>query len=91
MIGPFKVLQKVGYNAYKLELPPSMKIHNVFHSSLLWLAPDDPLPGQQIPEPPPIVIDGQDEWEVDKILDSRRHYQKLQYKVKWIGFDNNNE
>mgnify|MGYP003623167012 CR=1 FL=1 len=35
MIGPFKVLQKVGYNAYKLELLPSIKIHNVFHLSLL--------------------------------------------------------
>ena len=34
-IGPFKVLAKVGTSAYKLALPPSMAIHNTFHSSLL--------------------------------------------------------
>ena len=33
-IGPFKVLQRVGLTSYKLELPPSVKLHPVFHSSL---------------------------------------------------------
>jgi len=35
IIGPFKILAKIGTRAYKLALPPSMAIHNTFHISRL--------------------------------------------------------
>ena len=60
-----------------------MRIHPVFHSNLLRLNPNDPLPSQQTPPLPPIVIDGEDEWEVEAIADSRLYYRKLQYKAVW--------
>jgi hypothetical protein len=37
--------------------------------------------------PPPIEVNGEAEWEVDKILAVRTHYRKLQYRVKWVGTD----
>ena len=87
-LGRFKVLERIGTHAYKLELPPTMKVHPVFHVSLLEPVATDPLPGQVQPPPPPVIVDGDLEWEVEEILDSRRKPKKggkLQYYVKWYG------
>jgi hypothetical protein len=50
---PFKISQKISPYTYKLKLPPSIKIHLVFHISLLKPLAEDPLPNQVIPPPPP--------------------------------------
>jgi hypothetical protein len=64
-----------------------MKCHNVHHVSLLEPAAHDLYPGQW-PNPPPLVeIDGEDEYFIEAILDSWIHRHKLQYLVKWIGYD----
>ena len=84
--GPFKITEKVG-NAFKIELPPSMKIHPVISPDKLRLAACDPLPGQAPPEPDPTQIDGEDEWEVEEIVDSWLYRGKLRYRAKWVGYD----
>ena len=50
-----------------------MKIHNVFHSNLLQKASTDPLTGQVNEPAPPVIIDNEEEWEVEDILDARSH------------------
>ena len=86
-IGPYEIVRKVGPTSYELRLPGNLRIHPVFHSSLLRLDPDDPLPSQVIPPPPPIEVEGEPEWEVQEILDSRWYYGRLQYRVQWIGHE----
>jgi len=90
-IGPYTILEKVGSRAYKLDLPATVKIHPVFHISLLEpTASTEPIPGHHQPPPPPLVIQEQQDWEVEKILDSRRHRNQIQYRVKWTGFHDPN-
>jgi transposase InsO family protein len=84
--GPFRVLEKVG-SSYRLELPASMKVHNVFPAARLRKDPNDPLPGQQMEAPPPINITGDDEWEIEDILACRKQRGNLSYRVSWLNHD----
>lgn len=67
-IGPFTVKERIGAIAYKLDLPSSLKIHPVFHVSLLSPYQAD---GRVQPPPPPLEIDGDLEYEVENVLDHR--------------------
>ena len=85
--GKYRIIEKVG-NAYRLDLPNSIKVHPIFSPEKLRLASSsEPLPGQ-IPDPQPLIeVNGRDEYEVEKILAVRLYRGKLQYRVKWIGHD----
>lgn len=86
MAGPFPIVEKVG-NSYRLDLPANMRIHPVFSPDKLRRAATDPLPGQVVEPPEPIIVDNDQEWEVEQILASRTYRKQLQYQVKWIGYD----
>lgn len=87
-LGPYQVLEKIGARAYKLDLPPGTTIHPVFHISLLepTTTVNKQIPGHIQEPPPPIEIDNEQEWEVEDIIDSRLLRGKLQYRVKWKGY-----
>jgi hypothetical protein len=85
-LGPYVIEQRIGLQAYRLKLSPSMKIHPVFHVSLL-----DPYKSSAIPDriqdpPPPVVVDYELEWEVEEILYSRLRRRRLFYKVCWKNY-----
>ena len=91
-LGPFEITKKISDNAFRLKLPHAMRfIHPVFHSSLLSIHRPNPIPNRIQPPPPPIEVDGQTEYEVTAILDSRRFRRKLQYLVQWTGYETTNE
>lgn len=86
-LGPFKILATVGPLAFRLDLPPSMKIHPVFHVSLLERHNANTIPGRLQPPPAPVIIDDEPEYEVAEILDSRIRRKSIQYLVDWVGYD----
>jgi len=63
-----------------------MGIHNTVHISLPELYNDSKLPSQRSEPPPPIIVEGEPEYELEKIIDSRLHYNKLQYRAKWTAY-----
>jgi len=87
-LGPFKIERQVGPLAYRLKLPHGMRqLHPVFNVVKLSAAPEDPILGRKPQAPPlPIVINGEEEWEVEEILDSHWHQRRFQFLVKWKGF-----
>ena len=63
------------------------RLHLVFNVIKLTPAPEDPVTGQCL-RPPPLleIINGEEEFIVEKILDSRIINQKLRYLIKWEGY-----
>ena len=75
-IGPYRIIQKVSPVAYKLDIPDTLRIHPVFHVSLLRPYRDPTsIPNRDTPPPPPpaITVNDHQEYEVDYILDHRLH------------------
>ena len=86
--GPFKVVQVMSPVNYRLELPTQWSIHPVFHIDLLTPYRETPMHGANYQRPPPDLVSGEEEYEVEKILDSRLfgRRRRLQYLVKWKGY-----
>ena len=70
--GPFKVLQVMSPVNYRLELPTQWSIHPVFHIDLLTPYHEMPIHGANYLHPPPDLIDGEEEYEVEHVLAKRR-------------------
>ncbi|XP_073418731.1 uncharacterized protein [Dendrobates tinctorius] len=85
-IGPYKITKLVSNVACRLQLPRSMRIHPVFHVSLLKAATPNSFPGRSSSPPAPVLIDGQEEFVVERILDSRLRRDGVQYLVQWQGY-----
>jgi hypothetical protein len=85
--GPCKILQAVGPNTFKLELPPQLqgRMHSVFHISLLEPYIENTIPGRETLPPPP-TGDDLDLYDTEAILDSRIRYRKVEYLVQWKGY-----
>ncbi|KAD7477849.1 hypothetical protein E3N88_00985 [Mikania micrantha] len=84
--GPFQILDKIGEVAYKLQLPPTSKIHPVFHVSLLKKAVQG---GVDSILPPELIVGDADALIPEAILDTRMIRDSFvsleQWLVQWQG------
>jgi hypothetical protein len=86
--GPFKVIKVLSPVSYQLALPTQWSIHPVFHIDLLTPYRETIMHGPYYQRPLPDLVDGEEEYSVEKILDSRKFGRRwrLQYLVKWEGY-----
>jgi hypothetical protein len=88
--GPYRITKVISPNAYKLQIPNSMRIHPVFNTVKLRPYLEDPIAERPQPERPApvVVVDGEPEWAVEHLEDSRIYgrSRKMQYLVKWKGY-----
>jgi len=88
-LGPFRILEAVesGNLAFRLELLASMgRIHPVFHASLLEPYRASSWADRLQELPPPVEVEGELEYEVREILDSKMERRQLFYLVDWVGY-----
>jgi hypothetical protein len=90
-VGPFRVVEKIGNLAYKLDIPPTWKIHPIISVAHMERHIPDTFNRSAIVLPEVIVgHDGkeEEEWEVKDILQERynRRRRRQEYYVKWKGF-----
>ena len=86
--GPFKIIKKMGPVTYKLELPKTWKqLHPVFYAGLLKPFHRTEQYGDTHPMPPPELVEGQEEYEVDHIRKRRRNKNgTYSYLIHWKGY-----
>ena len=84
-VSPYRVKEIISLNAVKLELPSTVKIHLVVNiSRIRWYIGQ--VEGQRKEQPAPVIIEGEEEWEVEWILNKRKVRGKDKYLVWWKGF-----
>src|SRR6266446_7529345 len=86
--GLFKITKEISLVAYRLALPVNWRIHNVFHASLLNPYHETTTHGPNFTHPPPDLIKGEEEFEVERIVAHQKFGRSkcLQYLIKWKGY-----
>ncbi|QRW23806.1 Retrotransposable element Tf2 protein [Rhizoctonia solani] len=84
-LGPFKVIKEISNRAYQLKLPPTMQIHNVFYVGLLSKVKRDKKRTFEN-RPPPVTVEGEEEYKVEGITNAEERDGKWFFRVKWKGY-----
>ena len=83
---PFKIKDKFSDLTYCLELPAHWRIHNVFHVNVLLKVRSNTILQCQQPVPPPVKVNNEDFWVMEKYVDAWWFQNQFQFKIQWDGF-----
>ena len=84
--GPFTITEVLGPVTYRLKLPTTWRIHDVFHATLLRPYKENETYGPNYTEPPPELLEGEEVYEIETILNHRKRGRGYQFYVKWRGY-----
>ena len=70
--GPFPITEVLGPVTYRLQLPATWQIHDVFHAALLRPYKENDVYGKNFTEPPAELEEGEEVYEVETILNHRK-------------------
>jgi len=84
-VGPYKVKGIISSNTIELELPKSIKIHSVVNMSTVQLYKLQVEEQKKIP-PKLVIIEGEEEFEIEKILNKRTVRGKEKFLVRWKSY-----
>ena len=84
--GPFEIEEVISRTAFRLRIPPQWKIHPVFHASLLTSYKETSEHGPNFLQPPPDLIDGEEEYKVEVVLGHRGRPGRRMFLIRWKGY-----
>ncbi|KAJ1581069.1 hypothetical protein NDA15_003774 [Ustilago hordei] len=84
--GPYPVQERVGRRAYRITLPANLRVHDVFHVSMLEPAKTSSLPHRTDQPIIPSLPDEDLDFEVEALVDKRSFNGTTEYKVLWRGY-----
>jgi len=90
--GPFPIAKRISLVTFKLQLPASMRVHDIFHVDPLL--PYKEMEAYSTPfTHPPLIINSEEEYKIEAILDSRHkgRGRQLQYLVHWKGYPHSDD
>ena len=85
-LGPFEISQVLSLVVYRLHLPPTWKVHNIFHASLLSPYKQTDAHGPNFSTPPPDLIKSEEEYEVETIISHKGPPGQRKYLTAWKGY-----
>jgi len=84
-VGPYKIKEIISSNVVELELPKSIRIHPIVNVSKVRLYKPQ-VEGQKKTPPKLVIIEGEEEFKVEKILNKRIVQGKEKFLVRWKGY-----